>query len=78
MANVTLGIDRELLRKARAIAVERDTSLNDLIRGYLETLVAGESARRKSAAEELREAFARSDAEVGERTWTRDELHERK
>jgi hypothetical protein len=77
MSNLTLAIDEELLRKARIAALEQHTSLNDLIRGYIETLTVGETVRRKTAVQELRLAFDTSTAKVGKRTWTRDELHER-
>jgi hypothetical protein len=77
MANMTLAINEELLRKARIVALERNTSLNDLVRSFLETLTAGERALRVSASEELRAAWAGSPAQVGERNWSRDDLHER-
>ena len=77
MANVTLSINDELLKAARIIALERDTRLNELVRQYLESLAAGERAYRTSAVAELREAWSKSKAVVGEKTWSRDELHER-
>ena len=42
MPNITMSIDGELLKKARKIAVDRDTSLTGMIRGYLEELVEKE------------------------------------
>ena len=77
MANVTLSIKDELLKTARIIAPERNTTLNELVRQYLESLAAGERAHRSSALAELREAWGKSKAVVGERSWSRDELHER-
>ena len=77
MANVTLSINDELLKTARIIALERDTTLNEMVRQYLESLAAGERARRSNAVAELREASSASQAVVGQKTWTRDELHER-
>lgn len=76
MKNVTIAIDEALLRDARRIAAERSTSLNSLIREYLERLTDRES-RARSARARIAELCRRSTAEVGERTWTRDELHER-
>ncbi|MBI2374512.1 MAG: hypothetical protein HYV07_11005 [Deltaproteobacteria bacterium] len=37
--NPTLAVDEKLVEKARKVARERGTSLNSLIRQYLETLV---------------------------------------
>jgi plasmid stability protein len=77
MANLTLSIDEAVLKRARIRALEQDTSVNALVREYLERLVAGEPAR-SGMAPFL--ALARSiDAGSGPagRTWTRAELHER-
>lgn len=76
MKNVTIAIDEALLREARRIAAERSTSLNSLIREYLERLTERES-RSRSARQRIAELCRHSNAEVGDRTWTRDELHER-
>lgn len=77
MANLTLTIDAELLKRARMRALEQDTSVNALVRGYLEGL-AGEG----TAADPMKaflELAQRSDAGSGTagRTWTRAELYER-
>jgi hypothetical protein len=76
MKNVTIAIDEALLREARKVAAERSTTLNALIREYLEQLTERES-RARSARRRITELCRRSTAVVGERTWTRDELHER-
>jgi hypothetical protein len=74
--SLTLAIDRETLRKARKAAIDRDTSVNELVRRYIEQL-ATEQDRRAAALEDLREVFRTSKARIGNATWTRDELHER-
>jgi hypothetical protein len=74
--NVTIALDEGLLRDARRIAAERSTSLNALIRDFLERLARRESQAR-TARRRIAELCRGSDAEVGERTWSRDELHER-
>ena len=53
MANITMSIDDKLLKAARKIAVEKDTSLTGLIRGYLEELVEKEEVLKEMAASEL-------------------------
>ena len=75
MKNVTIALDESLLREARRIAAERSTTLNAMIREYLQELAERES---QSAQARLRivELCRETRAEVGPRTWTRDELHE--
>ena len=53
MKNVTIALDEATLREARRIAAERSTSLNALIRDFLERLTQREShapARRAGAS----------------------------
>jgi hypothetical protein len=76
MRNVTIALDEATLREARRIAAERSTSLNALIRDYLERLTQRESGAR-AARRRIAELCRDAKAEVGDRTWTRDSLHER-
>ena len=76
MKNVTIALDETTLRDARRIAAERSTSLNALIRDFLDRLTLRESHARR-ARRRIAELCRDSNAEVGERNWTRDELHER-
>jgi hypothetical protein len=74
--NLTLTIEEELLRTARKLALDRNTSVNQLVREYLEQLVS-EDSRQQSARRWISEFFANGAVEVGPVTWNRDELHER-
>jgi hypothetical protein len=77
MANLTLTIDPDLLKRARMRALERDTSVNALVREYLERL--GDPAEKPNPLEgflALTELVHASSGPGG-RTWTRDELYER-
>ena len=76
MKNVTITVDDSTLREARRIAAERSTSLNALIREFLERLTRRESQAR-AARLRIADLCRDSGAEVGELRWTRDELHER-
>ncbi|MGQ0736932.1 MAG: DUF6364 family protein [Acidobacteriota bacterium] len=76
MKNVTIALDEATLREARRIAADRSTSLNALIREFLERLTLRES-RARGARRRIAELSRDSEAEVGPRHWTRDELHER-
>ena len=77
MANLTIAIDDELLRKARVRAAELATSVNAVLRDHLEEWTGVRDERRRAVARLLK-AARRSKASSGGRTWTRDELHERR
>jgi hypothetical protein len=77
MANLTITIDDELLKRARLRALERNTSVNALLREYLEAFAGEQSgmAARKRFVAIARAASSRSGGKG--RAWSRDELHER-
>jgi plasmid stability protein len=77
MANLTITIDDELLKRARLRALERNTSVNALLREYLEAFAGAESGMlvRKRLAARARDATS-SSGRAG-RSWSRDDLHER-
>jgi plasmid stability protein len=77
MANLTITLDDELLKKARVKAAELGTSVNEVLRRHLEAWTGLQQERRR-AIEQLLEASERSTASSGGRKWTRDELHERR
>jgi hypothetical protein len=72
--NLTLTIDEDLLRAARKVALDRNTSVNQMVREYLAETVRNSGKQRAAKLEEL---FRTTRAVVGPITWTRDELHER-
>ena len=50
VANLTLVISDEVLKEARVLALRQDTSVNQLVRAYLEGLVAkGGGVRRRGS-----------------------------
>jgi len=76
VANVTVKIDDELLAKARLLAARRKTSINALVKQRLEEFVATD-LKREATLKGLDRFYARSRAELGKKTWSRDDLHER-
>ncbi|HVF61009.1 MAG TPA: hypothetical protein VNJ70_14475 [Thermoanaerobaculia bacterium] len=76
MRNLTLAIEDEVLEAARRLALERGTTVNQLVRDHLAHLVTRED-RRRAAAERLKRAMQEEPTEVGPRTWTREDLHAR-
>jgi len=76
MANLTITVDDETLRRARARALEEDSSVNAVLREYLEAYSRRAGDQRQAIADLLKLADA-AGASSGGRRWTRDELHER-
>lgn len=80
MANLTLSIEDELLRKARNRARECGTSVNELVRQYLAKLVADEQsehARREAWIAEFEALARRGNGGSRGRRWKRESLYER-
>jgi hypothetical protein len=76
LANLTITIDAEVLKQARIRALEQGTSVNAVLREFLNAYTDVDDAGRRSIQALLsRSQNARSRS--GGRTWTRDELHER-
>ena len=76
MKNVTLSIDEAVLSAVRRYAAEHDSSVNALVREFL-TMIARREDRAKKARQRIRELSDSSDARIGSKSWSRDELHAR-
>ena len=76
MKNVTLSVDEAVRRTVRLYAAERGSTVNALVREFLNGL-AGKEDRARRARRRIAELSARSTARIGSRTWTREDLHER-
>lgn len=74
--NITISLDKELIRAGKAIAAEKGTSLNSMLRQELERIIrnAGQydTAKHKAVAAMRQGFYAGID-----RYPQRDELHER-
>ena len=76
MPNLTLAIDEETLRRARIRAAERGTSVNAVVREFLERF-AEDGPERPAFREflELAEASGASSDRSG-RFWQREDLYD--
>jgi len=74
--NLTITVEDEVLKRARIRALEENTSVNAILREYLESY-AGVAARRCDSLERLLRLSRAAEAGRGAAKWTRDELHER-
>lgn len=75
--NITMSMNIELLKKAKKIAIEKNTTVSSLIRNYLQQLVEREELHRNQAAAELESLFNAAGAHVGIKNWSREDLYER-
>jgi len=76
MSNVTLTMPPELIRQAKVLAAQRDTSVSGLVSQLLRGAIG---LSDDDAAVWDREAAAMSSGlmSVGDITWSRDEVHAR-
>ena len=72
--NVTLSIDDRVVAEARRIAAVRGTSLNQIVRDFLDALTQVDQV--ESVVAQLDALWAEEDYR-SEGPWTREELHER-
>ena len=77
MPNITLNVDDETIRKVRKIALDQNTTLTAMIRGFLRSVAERDAPERERAARSLEASFAKYSRGMGPRNWTREDLHER-
>jgi hemerythrin len=71
--NITLSADEQLIRKAREKAAREERTLNQLFREWLARYVASDDA-----VENYRELMRQLAHVRADRTFTRDEMNERR
>lgn len=76
MSNLTISVDEAVLKQARMRALEEGTSVNALLRDYLERYVS-KGQQYRQATNNILAIAKRSTAASQGRRWTRDELYER-
>lgn len=77
MTNLTITVDERTLKKARMRALEEDTSVNAVLRAYLEAY-AGVRRERLEALRRIIESSRESTSGSGPegRTWKREDAYE--
>ena len=74
--NITLAIDKQLLRKARTVAAQRRTSVSAMLAGELQKIVASEAEYEQAKTKAL--AFLSAPFRLGgEKVASREALHDR-
>ena len=72
--NITLAIDEGLLDKVRVLAAMRRTSVNEMVRSYLQRLVEQEQ-ERDEVTEELLKLSRESKADMGDWRPSREDTY---
>jgi hypothetical protein len=76
--NVTLAIPKDVLRKAKNLAVQKNTSLSGLLTQALVDLVAQQNAYEQARQRNFALLQRGFDLDTqGQVPWKRDDLHER-
>ena len=74
--NITLSVDKDIIKKGKDIAAEKDTSVSKMLSEQLRQLVEDkeryETAKR-SALQTLKKGYHLG----GKRTWKREDLYDR-
>lgn len=78
--NITLAIDDQIVKTVRKIAIDRDTTLTQLVREYLIDVARTHDVDAKETARKFREL---SESVVGNqgaepRKWSRDEMYDQR
>lgn len=73
--NVTLSIEAKLLTRARELAHQRGTSVNQLIRDYLERLTG--SSGPADVLRQLESLWTEQEGRSGGWKWNREEVYDR-
>lgn len=77
MQNITLSVDERIIKKVRKMALERDTTLTAMVRGYLTELASSCNSGQQPAVKKLEATFKKYSRNMGEHSWSREEIHER-
>ncbi len=79
MANLTISVDDDVLKRARIRALEENTSVNAVLGKYLEEYARLEELRRsrQKALKKLLRIADTHSIDRGGRRWSREVLHER-
>ena len=74
--NITLSIDKEIIKKGKVIAAQKDTSISKMLSDQLKEIVEREDqyeAAKRDALQALKEGFHLG----GRISWKREDLYER-
>jgi hypothetical protein len=77
MSNITLKVEDEIIRKVRKIAIDKNTTLTQMVREYLIFISERDSEQKARTLGELESSFNELSRDMGNRGWRREDLYER-
>lgn len=77
MPNITLSVDEDIIRRVRKAAIDRNTTMTQMVRDFLTSVAERERSERLLALQQLDRTFGTCSRDMGTRTWSREDLHER-
>ena len=77
MSNITFSAGDEVIKKARKVAIEKNTTLTRMLREYLVSISKHEDEKKSATLSRLEKTFERHSRDMGKREWHRDDLYER-
>ena len=77
MSNITLSVDDEIIVKVRKVAIDKNTTLTQMVRDFLVSVAERNSAARMQAVRELEKSFENLSRNMGKRAWKRQDLYDR-
>ena len=75
--NITINIDDGIIKNVQRIAVEKDTTIDEMVRDYLSWVAGTGSFERQRHAESLMETLDKVSRDMGPRNWRREDLYDR-
>lgn len=77
MPNITLSVDDDIVKKVRKIAIDKNTTLTEMIREFLSSVASRDVLVKNEAVSKLHQSFETMSRDMGQRKWSREDLHER-
>lgn len=75
--NITIVLEEELAKEARILAAKKDTSISQLLAGYLKTILTNEGSKARAKKDFFKLTQKKYVLNYSKREFKRDELHER-
>lgn len=75
--NITIALEEELAKEARILAAKKDTSVSQLLAGYLKTILTSEGSKSRAKKDFFRLTHKKYVLNYSKREFKRDELYER-
>lgn len=75
--NITLSLSDDLIRRAKVLAAQRDTSVSEVVRELLEQATGSPEPYAVEWAEEERRMREGIGMRIGEISWSRADVHQR-